>query len=225
MPIDKDISRIDRMLAHGGFKRATSPKGSLDRSRLKRDAKKAQAKPVKAKSSAKQAVEILRPDWPREKAIAGFSTRAGGASTSFGAPGGGHDLNLGYSQDNRATVESNRRKFLQHLFGEKTAAASKKLVTLKQIHSDITHVIESASPRPLTGDGLLTQRTDVILGILVADCVPVLLWDPKKKAIAAFHAGWRGTVKRIVEKGAGLMRAHFGSKRDVLYNQTLRLSI
>ena len=91
------------------------------------------------------------------------------------------------------------------------AAGKWELVTLRQVHSDLIHCITSAGQHP-TGDGLITQFPRVLLGVQTADCVPVLLADPKHKAIGAFHAGWRGTLKRIVEKGVGEMRKHFGTK-------------
>ena len=63
----------------------------------------------------------------------------------------------------------------------------------------------------MTGDGLITRTPGIVLGILTADCLPVVLVDPKRRAVGIFHAGWRGTVKRIVEKGVGEMRRNFGS--------------
>jgi YfiH family protein len=61
------------------------------------------------------------------------------------------------------------------------------------------------------GDGLMTSKPGILLGIKIADCLPVLIADPERRAIGAFHAGWRGTARRIVEKGVGEMRKHFGS--------------
>jgi YfiH family protein len=64
---------------------------------------------------------------------------------------------------------------------------------------------------PIKGDGLMTDDPGLLLGIQTADCIPVLVADRKRRAVAAFHAGWRGTVKRIVESGIGRMRLEFGS--------------
>src|SRR5581483_5637415 len=86
-----------------------------------------------------------------------------------------------------------------------------KLITLRQIHSDIIHVVEDAPSDVLTGDGLVTNTTGLLLGIQTADCLPVLVVDSKRRVVGAFHAGWRGTVARIVEKGVGEMRRQFGS--------------
>jgi hypothetical protein len=57
----------------------------------------------------------------------------------------------------------------------------------------------------------MTHVPGVLLAIQTADCIPVLVADPKRRAAAGFHAGWRGTVKRIVESGVGSMRLAFGS--------------
>jgi YfiH family protein len=88
---------------------------------------------------------------------------------------------------------------------------------VRQIHSDLIHVVRSRKPERMAGDGLVTDVRGVALGILTADCFPVLLVDTKKKAVGAFHAGWRGTVKRIVEKGVGIMRLEFGSRPEDIH--------
>jgi hypothetical protein len=62
----------------------------------------------------------------------------------------------------------------------------------------------------------MTDEPGLLLGIQTADCIPVLVADRKRRAVAAFHAGWRGTVKRIVECGVGLMRLEFGSRPEDL---------
>jgi YfiH family protein len=139
--------------------------------------------------------------------VHGFSTRVGGFSRSYG----GNALNLGFTeQDSRGAVERNRVAFLSQL-----GAVSEKnewpLVTLRQIHSDLIHcVTELPKERPV-GDGLITRLPGILIGIQTADCLPVILVDTKHKAVGVFHAGWRGTVKRIVEKGVGEMRRCFGT--------------
>ena len=99
-----------------------------------------------------------------------------------------------------------RARFLAGLGAGQTA-----LITLKQVHSDIIHVIAAPPDAPLTGDGLVTRAPNLLLGIQTADCLPVLLADPEHRAVGAFHAGWRGTLARIVEKGVGVMRREFTS--------------
>jgi len=137
----------------------------------------------------------------------GFSTRKGGVSVCYG----GKSLNLGYTKDDtRAMVEQNRRRLLLAL-----GACDKKhpwpLITLKQLHSDLIQVVKSGEPAQLAGDGLVTNVPHIMLGVQTADCFPVLLVDRKHRAVGAFHAGWRGTVKRIVEKGVGIMRQEYGT--------------
>jgi copper oxidase (laccase) domain-containing protein len=128
----------------------------------------------------------------------GFSTRSGGSSRVYG----GYSLNLGFTaQDSRAAVERNRGEFLGKL-GAKTGRKFWPLVTLRQIHSDLIHCVSEMPREPLVGDGLVTNLPELLLGIQTADCLPVILVDVRRKAVGVFHAGWRGTIKRIVEKGA-----------------------
>ena len=144
----------------------------------------------------------------------GFSTRGGGFSRAYGD----RALNLGFTKDDsKAAVERNRAAFLRAVEGGGRAEASgRALITLRQIHSDIIHFVESMPETQLVGDGLVTATPGLLLGIQAADCLPIILVDPKQRAVGVFHAGWRGTVKRIVEKGVGEMHRHFGSRpRDV----------
>lgn len=130
---------------------------------------------------------------------------------------GGHALNLGVTEhDSRENVERNRELFAQSI-GAVEKKDSWPLVQLKQVHSGIVHAVRHAQSEALTGDGLITNTPGLLIGIKTADCIPVLVVDTKKRAVGAFHAGWRGTVARIVEKGIGEMRRQYGSNpRDVL---------
>jgi len=142
----------------------------------------------------------------------GFSTRVGGSSRVYG----GKTLNLGFTKhDSRAVVERNRAVFLRQI-GAITGKQLWPLVTLRQIHSDLIHCVSRSPEIPLAGDGLLTQQPGILLAVQIADCLPVILVDTKREAVGVFHAGWRGTVKRIVEKAVGEMRGRFGSlPRDI----------
>ncbi len=140
--------------------------------------------------------------------VHGFSTRGGGGSTCYG----GKTLNLGFTRDDaRENVERNRTRFVLSV-GAADGRKPWPLVTLKQVHSDLIHVVTSAEPARLTGDGLITNIPGIALAVMTADCLPVLLVDRKNKAVGAFHAGWRGTVQRIAEKGLGIMRHEFGTR-------------
>ena len=147
-----------------------------------------------------------------------FSTRLGGVSRAYG----GNTLNLGFTkQDSRAAVERNRELFLKEL-GVANGRTSWPLVALRQIHSDLIHrvdgmCVDRIPERPLAGDGMVTDTPGLLLAVQTADCLPIIVADGKRRAVGVFHAGWRGTVKRIVEKGVGEMRKHFGSDpRDLV---------
>jgi polyphenol oxidase len=133
--------------------------------------------------------------------VHGFSTRQGN----------GADFTLGNKSDaNGEAVELNRKLFLEALKAE-TGGKAWPLVTLKQVHSDVVHAVDRSPESQLVGDGLLTDKSKLTLAVGTADCLPVLIADPSQKAIGAFHAGWRGTLARIVEKGVGEMRRRYKS--------------
>lgn len=124
----------------------------------------------------------------------------------------GGALNLGFTkQDSRAAVDENRQAFLKQL-GASKGRLLWPLVTLRQIHSDIIHRVSERPEHLLPGDGLITNTPGLLLAVQTADCLPVILVDTKTRAVGVFHAGWRGTVKRIVEKGVGEMRRWFGTQ-------------
>ena len=169
--------------------------------------------PVTAKKFIKSQIKILKADtlhfpW----LLHGFSTRVGGFSKAYG----GKALNLGFTPtDDRIAVERNRAAFLKEL-GAKNGRSGPPLITLRQVHSSVIYQVDTVPEHPLVGDGLITNTPGLLLGIQTADCLPVLLVDPVRRAIGAFHAGWRGTLARIVEKGAGEMRRWFGTNaRDL----------
>lgn len=141
-----------------------------------------------------------------------FSTRLGGVSRAYG----GHALNLGFTQqDSRVAVERNRKLFLKEL-GVANGRKNWPLVSLRQIHSDLIHRVDGF-PAVIAGDGIITDVPGLLLAVQTADCLPIILVDPKRRAVGVFHAGWRGTVQRIVEKGVGEMRKHFKSNpRDLV---------
>ena len=160
------------------------------------------------KGLAKNKLQLLHCDKLAELPwlVHAFSTRHGGVSRVYG----GNALNLGFTEhDSRKAVERNRELFLKKL-GVANGRKSWPLVTLRQIHSDLIHCVERAPEQILVGDGLITDVPKLLLAVQTADCLPVIVVDRKRRAVGVFHAGWRGTVKRIVEKGVGEMRLHFG---------------
>ncbi|MGA9982629.1 MAG: peptidoglycan editing factor PgeF [Acidobacteriaceae bacterium] len=170
-----------------------------------------------ARRVAKSRVEIIRaPGWEAWPwLLHGFSTRTGGVTTAYRPAQRSGELNLGFTaSDTRENVLENRRRFLEAL----GASARMKLVTLKQIHSSSVLWVgrRDGATDPCKGDGLMTGERGVLLAIQTADCIPVLIADVKKRAVAAFHAGWRGTVHRIVENGVGKMRVAFRSRPEDL---------
>lgn len=139
--------------------------------------------------------------------VHGFSTRRGGTSRLYG----GNSLNLGLTKDDsRTNVERNRRRFLVAA-GAAHGPRPWPLVSLKQVHSDLIHVVRARKPARLVGDGLITAMPGVALAVQAADCFPIMLADTANRAVGVFHAGWRGAVKRIAEKGLGIMRHEFGT--------------
>jgi YfiH family protein len=136
--------------------------------------------------------------------IHGFSTKPGGVSMSAADI----VLNLGFTDwDTKENVLENRRRFQSAL-----DASDLKLTSLKQIHSDVIHLFDAPPAETCQGDASATNRPGLLLGVQTADCVPILLVDPKKRAVAAVHAGWRGTLARIVVKAIGKMQMQFKSK-------------
>lgn len=155
----------------------------------------------------------------------GFSTREGGVSTVYGS----NSLNLGWTKDDDpALVAENRRLFYRSAQENLPSGRSFQTVTLKQIHSALVVPIreedgvfegrlQTADGKAvLKGDGALTDLPGVMLGVQTADCVPVLIADVNKRAVAAIHAGWRGTAARIVEQGCATMRGEYGSRPEDL---------
>lgn len=166
-------------------------------------------KPVRANAPKP---ELLRSkNLTRQKWLShGFSTRKGGISSAYGKG----SLNLGFTEhDSRANVEENRRRFLAALGG----GPNVMLVPLKQVHGDRIHHVKAAPEAQLVGDGAVTDVPGVVLTIQTADCLPVLLADPVQHVVGAFHAGWRGTLARIAEKGVGEMKRLFGTNpKDII---------
>lgn len=116
-------------------------------------------------------------------------------------------LKYGEREDLREQIEENKKRVCKGL-----NIPAEKLIIPQQTHSDNIGVIrESYSPFEDT-DALVTEQPSIALALNFADCVPILFYDPVKKVIAAAHAGWKGTVKKIGVKTAKKMVEEFGSK-------------
>lgn len=107
-------------------------------------------------------------------------------------------------------------------YAQRTKGGSRPswMLSVKQVHGTDALVVDRAltsSDRFLDGwDALVTDQPGVMVAVRTADCVPVLMHDPKRKVVAAVHAGWRGAVAGIVQKTIDLMGARFGSAPDHL---------
>lgn len=141
----------------------------------------------------------------------GFSTRRGGVSDGIFAT-----LDLGMDRgDEPARVTENWRRFLGSC-----GIHQKSFVCGCQVHGNVVHIADRSDLRPAYGkgdmntcDGYVTGLPDVPLAIFTADCVPVLMEDPKAGVIGAIHCGWRSTVADI-EKNAVDAFISFGSKPE-----------
>ena len=136
----------------------------------------------------------------------GFLGRRGGVSSGDLA-----GLNVGYgSTDDRAAIDENRRRAVN------AVRAGSELVTVHQVHSAEAVRAEHAWPhadRP-HADAMVTDRPGLLLGILTADCAPVLLADAEAGVVGAAHAGWRGALAGVTDatiaamEGLGARRSH-----------------
>lgn len=142
----------------------------------------------------------------------GFSTRVGGVSEGMWG-----SMNLGVSRgDDPDHVRENYRRFLSAI-----GADSSRIVLSNQVHGDDVRVVTSADWKSdlyekvsYEADGLMTATPGVTLVVFSADCLPVLLYDPVRKVVAAVHSGWRGTVAGVVPKAVQRMCDVYGSRAE-----------
>jgi hypothetical protein len=223
---DLGVQEIDSVFQIAGLTRNLRLRGKAAgitrRVRLDRLTPEELSHPAPVPTVAANGVRLLTiPGWDRgRKKIDwlwhGFSTRLGGLSRVYCADDAPGELNLGFTAaDARDTVARNRKLLIEAVTGD----ASTPLITLRQIHSSVLvagNSRDACRSTPWKGDGLMTAERGLLLGVQTADCVPVLVADRKRRVVAAFHAGWRGTVKRIVESGVGRMRLEFGCRPEDL---------
>ncbi|MEE9301273.1 MAG: peptidoglycan editing factor PgeF [Alphaproteobacteria bacterium] len=142
---------------------------------------------------------IEHPTFESEGAIRyGLFTRAGGVSD-----GVFQSLNCGFgSGDDLEAVRENRSRAAQHL-----GVAAQALCTPYQSHSDQALVVDEPWPPDDApkADALVTRRPGIAIGVLTADCAPVLLVDPEVPVVGVAHAGWRGALGGILEAALAAM--------------------
>lgn len=216
-PRSSDLEAIDKLLVGGGLtpRRRRTQAGWSGGSR---GSISAELHPQAQRRVVKSRVDVVQvPEWNVWPwLVHGFSTRTGGVTTAYRPGQRSGELNLGLTQsDSEENVLENRRRFLEAL-----GARKMQLVTLEQIHSSLVKRVRAADAEAAgpvcQGDGMMTAEPGVLLAIQTADCIPVLVADVKRRAVAAFHAGWRGTVARIVEKGIGQMRSEWRCRPEDL---------
>jgi YfiH family protein len=217
---EPQIQQIDALFEQAGLQRNLRGKasGMAARMRLERSTHQELIPPAALPRINPNGVQWLAvPAWEKMNWLwHGFSTRRGGLSRAYCTDDAQGDLNLGFTdEDDRDTVAQNRRLFAQAVSGD----PSTPIVDVHQIHSNLVLLASSADAsrkQPRSADGLMTGEPGLLLGVRTADCIPILVADRKRRAVAAFHAGWRGTAARIVESGIGRMRLHFGSRPEDL---------
>jgi len=135
----------------------------------------------------------------------GFLGRRGGVSVGELA-----GLNVGYgSSDDRHAIDENRRRAVQAVL------PGAELATVHQVHSADVVYVEHAwahGERP-RADAMVTDRPDVLLGILTADCAPVLFADDEARVVGAAHAGWRGALAGVTDSTIAAME-RLGAHRE-----------
>jgi purine-nucleoside/S-methyl-5'-thioadenosine phosphorylase / adenosine deaminase len=149
------------------------------------------------------------PQWQKyEGLLHGFIGRRGGKSVGPYA-----ELNVSYRVGDDPKVVS------QNVCDMKLAVGihDGRIVTMRQVHGDhIVEVKDKSLKEVGEADGMITAATDIFLGVLTADCVPILFVAPKNKLVAAVHAGWRGTLAGIAEKAVRLFTDQLHVSADEL---------
>lgn len=158
-------------------------------------------------------INYLQPGWAAGSPVsAGFTTRNGGVSR---APY--NSLNLGFNTDDpRHNVEANRSA-LSRSFG----LPPHLMLTVQQVHGSDLLVIDQPNPdlshfQQITCDGIITNQPGILIGVLVADCYPVLLYDPHHHVAATVHVGWRGAAAGILDKAVRSLSKLFDTSPDNL---------
>lgn len=139
--------------------------------------------------------------------IAVQSKRTGGFST-----GSFNSLNLGLSSgDKEEDIQKNRKAFF-----ESVGITENQIASSHQVHDNKVYCANEPG-RKSGFDAVITNKPGLIAGVTIADCTPLLVYDSKTGAVAAIHAGWRGTQKKIVTETLRAMNENFGTKGQDCY--------
>lgn len=187
------------------------------RKRIKRLGKRAVLELAAYENEDGTALNLMEsPRFKREPEIVhGFSTRFGGVSE-----GDFSSMNLSFTRgDETERVSENFRRIAAHfgkspehfVLSHQTHTAEVRKVTREDMGKGVT---KERDYRDV--DALITNESGLILGVFWADCVPILLYDPEKRAIGVIHSGWRGTAGRIALKTVQKMQEEYGSRPEAL---------
>ena len=136
----------------------------------------------------------------------GFFNSKGGVSSGIYK-----SLNCGIGSNDKIKNVTINLKIVSKKIGVK-----KRIILLNQIHSNKIYFINKISKKKLLGDGLITRTKNIAIGILTADCAPILLFDPKKNIIGAMHAGWKGAYKMIGKKMINCFKKKGSKLTDII---------
>lgn len=139
--------------------------------------------------------------------VAAESTRRGGVSS---APFSSLNLGINTNDDSKNVLENRR------IFFEKLGISEAQFASSYQVHGDKVQVVTEAG-RTEGYDALITNQSNVFVGVTVADCTPILIYDARNQAVGAVHAGWRGTVAEIVLKTLQTMQQSYGTQPTDCY--------
>lgn len=153
-------------------------------------------------------ISFMQPSWGGSQTVrAGFTTRNGGSSRPPY-----NSLNLGQNTDDpKHNVEANRAS-LTRTFD----LPPHQLLTVRQVHGTDILILDEPNPdvshfQQVESDAIITDQKNIMIGVLVADCFPVLLFDPDRDVAAVIHVGWRGAAAGLIGRTVAAMSSHFGS--------------
>ena len=136
-----------------------------------------------------------------------FFNRLGGTSKGIYK-----SLNCGKgSKDKIANINKNLK-----IVSKKIGCNSENLVSLNQIHSNKVYKISRIPKKKITGDAMITNKQNIAISILTADCAPILIIEKKQKFVGAIHAGWKGAFKGIVKKTIQLLKKNGCTEKDMI---------